>query len=51
MARSRNGIEISPDILLRAYSIGLFPMAESGATTATSSGSIPRSADCSRSTA
>ena len=29
MARSRNGIEISPDILLRAYSIGLFPMAES----------------------
>ena len=29
MARSRDGIEISPDILLRAYSIGLFPMAES----------------------
>lgn len=29
MARQRDGIEISPDILLRAYSIGLFPMAES----------------------
>lgn len=29
MARARDGIEISPDILLRAYSIGLFPMAES----------------------
>ncbi len=29
MARSRERIEITPDILLRAYSIGLFPMAES----------------------
>ena len=29
MARSRNRLEITPDILLRAYSIGLFPMAES----------------------
>ena len=29
MARTRDGIEISPDILLRAYAIGLFPMAES----------------------
>ena len=29
MARQRDGIEITPDILLRAYSIGLFPMAES----------------------
>ncbi len=29
MARARDGIEISPDILLRAYAIGLFPMAES----------------------
>lgn len=29
MARPRDGIEISPDILLRAYAIGLFPMAES----------------------
>ena len=33
MARSRNGIEISPDILLRAYAIGLFPMAESAQDT------------------
>ena len=29
MARTRNRLEITPDILLRAYSIGLFPMAES----------------------
>ena len=29
MARARNRIEITPDIMLRAYSIGLFPMAES----------------------
>lgn len=29
MARARDGVEISPDLLLRAYSIGLFPMAES----------------------
>lgn len=29
MARARSKFEISPDILLRAYSIGLFPMAES----------------------
>ena len=29
MAKPRNSVEISPDILLRAYSIGLFPMAES----------------------
>jgi leucyl/phenylalanyl-tRNA---protein transferase len=29
MARPRNQFEITPDILLRAYSIGLFPMAES----------------------
>lgn len=29
MARARDRIEITPDILLRAYSIGLFPMAES----------------------
>jgi leucyl/phenylalanyl-tRNA--protein transferase len=29
MARSRDRLEITPDILLRAYSIGLFPMAES----------------------
>lgn len=28
MARTRNRLEITPDILLRAYSIGLFPMAE-----------------------
>ena len=31
MARTRDRIEITPDILLRAYSIGLFPMAESSA--------------------
>ena len=29
MTRARDRIEITPDILLRAYSIGLFPMAES----------------------
>jgi len=29
MSRPRNPFEITPDILLRAYSIGLFPMAES----------------------
>jgi leucyl/phenylalanyl-tRNA--protein transferase len=29
MARTRDQFEITPDILLRAYSIGLFPMAES----------------------
>ena len=29
MARSRDRLDITPDILLRAYSIGLFPMAES----------------------
>jgi len=29
MAHPRNQFEITPDILLRAYSIGLFPMAES----------------------
>lgn len=29
MARARDQFEITPDILLRAYSIGLFPMAES----------------------
>jgi leucyl/phenylalanyl-tRNA---protein transferase len=29
MARARTHFEITPDILLRAYSIGLFPMAES----------------------
>ena len=29
MARSRDRPQITPDILLRAYSIGLFPMAES----------------------
>jgi leucyl/phenylalanyl-tRNA---protein transferase len=29
MARARTQFEITPDILLRAYSIGLFPMAES----------------------
>ncbi len=29
MARARDRIEITPDIMLRAYSIGLFPMAES----------------------
>jgi leucyl/phenylalanyl-tRNA--protein transferase len=29
MSRPRNQFEITPDILLRAYSIGLFPMAES----------------------
>jgi leucyl/phenylalanyl-tRNA---protein transferase len=29
MARPRNQFDITPDILLRAYSIGLFPMAES----------------------
>lgn len=28
MARARDRVEITPDILLRAYSIGLFPMAE-----------------------
>jgi len=28
MARPQNQFEITPDILLRAYSIGLFPMAE-----------------------
>lgn len=28
MARARDRLEITPDILLRAYSIGLFPMAE-----------------------
>ena len=30
MSRPRPKFEITPDILLRAYSIGLFPMAESG---------------------
>jgi len=30
MARPAERFEITPDILLRAYSIGLFPMAESG---------------------
>lgn len=30
MVRTRERPEITPDILLRAYSIGLFPMAESG---------------------
>lgn len=30
MARARDRLDITPDILLRAYSIGLFPMAESG---------------------
>lgn len=29
MSRARTQFEITPDILLRAYSIGLFPMAES----------------------
>ncbi|WP_374306532.1 leucyl/phenylalanyl-tRNA--protein transferase [Methylocella sp.] len=29
MSRARDQFEITPDILLRAYSIGLFPMAES----------------------
>ena len=29
MTRPRDDFEITPDILLRAYSIGLFPMAES----------------------
>ena len=29
MARARDRTDITPDILLRAYSIGLFPMAES----------------------
>src|SRR5579872_6157254 len=29
MTRPREDFEITPDILLRAYSIGLFPMAES----------------------
>ena len=29
MTRARPQFEITPDILLRAYSIGLFPMAES----------------------
>ena len=29
MARARDKLEITPDVLLRAYSIGLFPMAES----------------------
>ncbi|MBV9705006.1 MAG: leucyl/phenylalanyl-tRNA--protein transferase [Methylobacteriaceae bacterium] len=29
MARPRDSFEITPDIVLRAYSIGLFPMAES----------------------
>lgn len=29
MARARSATQITPDILLRAYSIGLFPMAES----------------------
>lgn len=29
MARARDRLDITPDILLRAYSIGLFPMAES----------------------
>ena len=29
MARARDRLEITPDIILRAYSIGLFPMAES----------------------
>ena len=29
MARARTKFDITPDILLRAYSIGLFPMAES----------------------
>ena len=29
MARARDRIDITPDILLRAYTIGLFPMAES----------------------
>ena len=29
MARARDRFDITPDILLRAYSIGLFPMAES----------------------
>ena len=29
MSRPRPRFEITPDILLRAYSIGLFPMAES----------------------
>ena len=29
MSRPRPKFEITPDVLLRAYSIGLFPMAES----------------------
>ncbi len=29
MARARDRVEITPEILLRAYSVGLFPMAES----------------------
>ena len=29
MARARDRLDITPDVLLRAYSIGLFPMAES----------------------
>ena len=29
MSRPRQEFEITPDILMRAYSIGLFPMAES----------------------
>ena len=29
MARARDKLDITPDVLLRAYSIGLFPMAES----------------------
>ena len=29
MARTRDRLDITPDVLLRAYSIGLFPMAES----------------------
>lgn len=33
MARARTHFEITPDILLRAYSIGLFPMAESAEDT------------------
>ena len=31
MTRARDRLDITPDILLRAYSIGLFPMAESAA--------------------
>jgi leucyl/phenylalanyl-tRNA--protein transferase len=30
MTRARDRLDITPDILLRAYSIGLFPMAENG---------------------